>query len=484
MRKENRDNEIFREVKRSDVFAQSTFSPIRDLILLDDAKWEILENDNSLNTLGAIERLFSINEIYPSGLDGAFKNELGLFLAQLDTFQVTLSFLSSITIERPVLNILNEIRMAIQNFSMLLDMKSYYSAFQNFRKMLEGVLWIDYIKNDFKNIPDTITTREYSKKLSEINPVLGDAYSKFNSLFHYKNATPYLNINKFYNKEDDLYDFLTIIDDCANIIHDSYNTIFDEIENKSINRYRILVNKLESARDTYSLSNHPIAPSYGSKLPIKYQTKFEDHNNIKKMSMFLRADFINNYRIGLKELSHMALSKGIFTHKITLSFQYLSLYTDELQKYITSLTPKILELNREFSLMNFHSKETKKILILYKNTCESLLKYELDSQGNVDAALIKSLYEDLIANEGIGKTLNFDLLRLIRDFLEVKYKVKISKWDTYKFSHLLVGERIKYNNDEMSDQEHENQKENYKKYIYILKELDTIIASLILNKKI
>jgi hypothetical protein len=61
-------------------------------------------------------------------------------MASLDTFQCSLSFLCSLIENKEFKNVINDYRMSIQNFQVYIENKSFYSAFMEFRKMLEGIL--------------------------------------------------------------------------------------------------------------------------------------------------------------------------------------------------------------------------------------------------------------------------------------------------------------------------------------------------------
>ena len=461
-----------REITIKDVNYHRSFSPIREIILLSDDKWEKFVKDNSTLTIYSIESIFSINEIYPEGLSGVFKYELGRFMATLDTFQCSLSFLCLLINNKEFQSVINDYRIAIQNFQVYIENKSFYSAFMEFRKMLEGILWMRKIIND-NIVPKIITKMKYQELLNQINPKFGDAYSKFNYLFHYhKEETPFMGINRIYNEKDHLYKFLNIIDDIANIYEDEINLFISSFNNKTWKRYKVILKKLDDARNSYNLRNYKIAPSSEIHF-VKSQEKFA--SLILKYNPYKMQELKFEYNLGIQNIIYKKPNTPEYKTVINGIRHISNLYGSNFEKYVYIINPELIRSIKHFENLKNYKKDI--IFKISKEICILLLEKEIKKGGSINIAFLRSIFEDILFNSAIKKNAFYMHTSLISDFLNKEYDVKTKKINK-KYSHILRDDRIIYNKEIISSQEMENQKKKQEKLIIYLKDIKKIIDKL------
>lgn len=117
----------------------SSFDYIRILFSLEDEKFDELINDYDFK----IKPLFSMNLIYPFGqLNEVGGKELWKTCVFFSEVEMTYYFISQNCENNKFTNLLDDIRISLQNFLILLNFRSYHSAFSELRKVLEGVLYI------------------------------------------------------------------------------------------------------------------------------------------------------------------------------------------------------------------------------------------------------------------------------------------------------------------------------------------------------
>ncbi len=223
------------------------FTPIRIIIKSNSLYDEFLRNDDDVfwenlkNYM--IENIFSWNEIFPFGFKGDINLELGKTFSFLDSFQVVLSFIvSGLENESKVKEMFEDIRISMQEFSYFILLKSYYSAFLTYRKIVEGALWINYlIKNDWPKNDRIDAEKSYSYFLKEF-PNLKKYYEESSKLFHAKGKI-FFNFFEEDKEIDSLSFFIKLVQKCYEEIEIIYNSIFKIkwiSDNEIIERFKIL----------------------------------------------------------------------------------------------------------------------------------------------------------------------------------------------------------------------------------------------------
>jgi hypothetical protein len=125
------------EEKLKTITGLKTFDPIRVLFSISDSQFDKLMTDSNFH----IKPLFMLNSLYPNGMnDGVGTSELAKTCLMLGEVMTTYHMIVQNINNKNLKNLLEDIRISIQNFLIFLNFKSYYGAFTELRKVIEGIL--------------------------------------------------------------------------------------------------------------------------------------------------------------------------------------------------------------------------------------------------------------------------------------------------------------------------------------------------------
>ncbi len=479
------------KISNLDTSIDKTFSPIRILLKDNKSYNNILlnvfniERKNENWTL--LETLFSWNEIFPLGLNWSLGLELGKTIAFLDTFQINISFIVSGMKNCKEKDILEDIRISMQNFIYFIVIGSFYSAFGEYRKIIEGAIWINALKNK-KEIKDSRIDYEesYSKQLNDYKNM--KEYYKYSSnvLIHTKEPI-YLNWTT--KSENNITNKLqTLIQNCYSEMREVYDSIFqiDWIQNNEvIKKYSRLYFEIEKLRSSYNLIDHPIAYE-------DYETEIQKYfykrmNFFNALTIKERKKMINDYKNDLSYLSNNAFERyynivrtndeKLYPLKnirmINIAKKFNNKYFLEIITFISNLNifKNKLELDELKKKINLRYTSHRDEINQLMDIAISLFSLEI----NINYKFIRQtrlVIEDLIFNTLYGKLFNMSINIL---FSLLEKKIEIPK-NISKNKHIIFKDRILYVDNEGKKTGKENNEEIIKdtikylfKYINILK---------------
>ncbi len=450
-----------------------SFDAIRIILNSSDAEFSkfLQTPDIALIT----EIIFVINKIFPNGLDGAFKLELGKTLSRFDTLQITLSFLNSIVEDENINNLIEDTRMSIQNFCMFLNFKSYYSAFFELRKVLESLIWFKMLELDieFLNNNQRLDNSQSYKKLFQAHfPELLILYQELSRLSHVqkKKAPVTFNINDAYQQKDYLFDYLSLIDQNWETIYNGINNILNIVKPYSktiINRYQKLLEILYQAEAKLKLKNYPISKTSVVEIADSQKTLSNIIASVPVSDVEMN-NIENHYRISVnyipaKIIIDVEKDKNAFLIKIAPfkdgSQQFFSYWDNVLNQifhqenhqfdnlvYFEIIISKSIRRSHEVKINVLNvAKHYHKIIGLCTTLLVKLFNKEMRSNGSKKIAILRSYLEEIIYNIYINKIASFGIFNLIRSFLLINYQIKWnSAANITTYRHIQFKDRLSY----------------------------------------
>ncbi len=447
------------EEKMLNISGVKSFDPIRIILKSSDKKFNEVIRDKSF----LIEPLFMINEMFPIGMDD-FKYSLGKTSALLDTIQVTISLIVQNCENERFINLLEDIRISLQNFLYLLNLKSFYTSFSELRKTLEGVLWIILIHEDENNLNNEKINEvnNYSDLFKKYVPELLGLWRLLSKTTHSKNKSMIFNINIYYKTKDFVNEIILELQKCSQIIYDKLNliiSIFDEQKYKVLKRYKKLLNKLWSEREKYNLIDFPPV-NHLHYFPPKLQSLLEKNIKNKGIDESDYCSLINNYIIGMENSENYILEiKTTNYNKLILqerhikdSIKYIS------KKLISKSTIMPIIHSEDFILEILRSTFDDEKIFTENNAVLSnlwikqlksfaivLYGIEIKMGGSLNIAILKSLIEELMFNLIAGKLECYLFLNFFVEFGKNAFKQKIKINSNFiKYRHLQISDRILY----------------------------------------
>lgn len=450
------------EEKIKKINGLSTFDYIRILFSLEDEKFEELINDCDFK----IKPLFSMNLIYPFGqLNEVGGKELLKTCVFFSEIEMTYSFICENCESNKFTNLLDDIRISLQNFLILLNFKSYYSAFSELRKVLEGVLWIQSINEDPNNLNEeqinNFDDKTYGKLFKQYSPELIPLWKILNKLTHIQKVPISFNINKYYNTIDYLYNLVIVLQKVWSIIYVKLNIvliIFEKHNYKLITRYRKMLNKLHLENEELEIKNEiPSSANYVeyNKSDQKLLLKIFENNNINLE--YEKGHLLQRYWNRLVNIEEYIFTINRKDYELEIkSTQYVTSCIKYMRtkisgyKWFSSLIfydyfYSINLYNTHHSLRLNTNDSERELLNYLKSICLELFSRELIYNGNKNIAILRTLIEEFIFNFIVQKIECYNFLNYIYEFLNEFFSYKIKTWKKFnKYKHILYKERILY----------------------------------------
>ncbi|TCG12108.1 hypothetical protein [Mycoplasma todarodis] len=429
-----------------DTHPQKTFSPMRMILRNDILYKEVLNfydnpGKNKRNEL-IIKTIFSWNEIFPFGFHTFSEIDINKTFSFLDTFQVVLSFIVSGMEECREKEILEDIRIAMQEFVVFSINKAHYSSLASYRKVIEGTLWIKHLlKRTFPKEGKINSKKNISEQLDEF-PNMKEYYKVSSKLIHSKkkyffNFTPT-------TKQDDLNNFYKLIKNCFDELSTIYNSIFDIDwinENQVLNRFSKIYNRLLKFNGTQDLNNYKIVLKNNSE-DFNHGLALYHSLNKNKNSVFELLLIKDTYHDSLN--NHIKKIPSLFLNRIN---------DNEPNSFIKSL--EILASFKELSSLGneMNLLESMKFLTKYRETGSEAMKHFLDMKIRQEQNIklfktelkeLKKIASELFMLERNDPFSRITITRLLVE--EVIFNIIISKSNNiFAFNMLVENMRRKDN---------------------------------------
>lgn len=460
------------EDKLKEITGVKCFDPIRALFVINDHKFNILISDKKFN----IGPLFLLNILFPNGLISAVGQiELRKTCLLLDEIIITYSLIVQNSNNEHLNNILEDIRITIQNFLFSLNLKSYYVAFTELRKIIEGVLWIQVLKNDINELNNSqindYDKNTYNKLIAEHAPELKNLWNMLSKLIHMKKSIISFNTNIYYQEPDNIYIFVLELQKTSEIIYNKLNEVlnfFKESNHKVINRYEKMIEKfhqeegflncLDQAAKNDFVFRHDdetqkeLVKIFNTNNELRvFATNVDLKENKTKLIILYRVGLINIKNIVIHDINHNNISENI--NDINNSLRIMISILPKKEEFKLNHFSKIYydtKIINEFVHNNSLEKSYETYFDIFEmlfEICTSLFEKELVFKGNLNIAILRSLIEDLIHSFVIKKYECYPFFSYIAEFVEKVFDYKIIGIQKFvKYRHIQKDGRILYHN--------------------------------------
>ncbi len=191
----------------------------------------------------------------------------------------------------------------MQDFLICTTNGSYYSAFGAYRKIVEGAIWINFLKNnEFPKNGRVDNEISYSKHLDNF-PNLKKYYKKSSDLIHSRERIYFNFLNE--NKEYHLEKFQTLVQNCYDELSNIYNSIFKikwMRSNEVIKRFKRIYLPIERIRNDFNLIDYPANKEPGEKLLFGHEIYMEMINN--NNTSWYKKEYSNDIELIISSISN------------------------------------------------------------------------------------------------------------------------------------------------------------------------------------
>ena len=435
---------------------ERSFSPIR-LILKDENLYnKVMDDDDEASIFFKLSmKGNSLN--LGNEINSYFYKELKGFFDWGDSFLTYLQFLVSNSNRIKFIEILEDARISIQNFRYLIQFNNIFDSLVEYRKIIEGALWVsNYVSNPSLDFNKYLNHEEsFTKKLEQF-PGAKNAFKIISKYIHKDILHFDMNVNNF----SEIKDIIKLINNSFEDIKTMYERIY-QIEELSSS---ILMNKMKNLCDKYleidkfdnrsmKMTKHSWIKSAATQFLLgKNKQEIMSDNNIWFDTLF--------NKITSKSLHFYSLSdkydffNGIHIHNPLLNYDqeqelfklfnyvYEHKYFPLLKQNVMSGYSGTLVYAKNYRVLASQKSMILNIIASIKTLCIRLLEVEVKGSKRWEFFYhVRVLLMNYAVNTILRKAVVTHSLVKINELIRREYPNKL---ETFGYKHIKPSERILY----------------------------------------
>ncbi len=450
-----------------------SFFPIKVLLRRDDYKEILDKTENTWIYLwmnNGISDYENSNSLLNLGLNKTF------FVFQ--EMELVISFLVRSTDNDNLINVLEDIRLSLQNFMFSLEMSNYCIAFTEFRKVLEGMLWIELFKKDINNLNrEKLTDSTFMDEWRNHLPEYINFWKMLSKLVHHSNKKKQLVIfnahPNIYDSANELEKYLIEVVKIAPMMLEQVYSLREIFDNqhyilKLKELFKIMFKNTPSMRDKDVFNANSLIKATNNlfleKSNEEILNKIKETHHKKYIMKFIE-DYVVYLMMGYGMDITFCHGVNKYAEKVYMDYDVLKLFQDSKFLYYNKRYNKpYKELSKWSSDMNlcpylfFGFSTTTKILwnVMLEDARLTLLtltfyamiimKYELENDfNNPTLHCVRTYIEECLFSFACSKYEMYGFYKSFADLIKSTGVKLRYVGDDYKFKrHLLIKDRISY----------------------------------------